>query len=100
MANKDQLPFATGSGETKNPSGGASGGHDFTLDPKDHAPKTGGGYLAKDRPQQMGEDDTVNKESEVPGGRLPFHETKFEDAGVKGTGSVGNSKRPFRVSGG
>lgn len=96
MATKDQLPFATDSGTTKAPSGGASGAHDFTEDPKDGAPKTGGGYLAEDRPQKMGTDDTVNSESEVDGGKYPFHEMKFADAGRAGCGSIGDSGKPFK----
>jgi hypothetical protein len=100
MATKDQLPF-TGAGTTKAAgavSGGASGAHDFTQDPKDGAPKTGGGMVAESRPQQMGKDE-CNKESVIDGGKIPFPETEFKDAGIKGCGSIGNSSKPFKVKG-
>lgn len=95
MATKDQLPFAGADGTTKAVSGGASGAHDFTEDPKDGAPKTGGGFMAEDRPQKMGTDDTVNKESVIKGDG-PFPNVQFKDAGVQGTGSIGNSAKPFK----
>lgn len=97
---KDQLPFATASGTVKNPTGGASGAHDFTQDPKDGAPKTGGGFVPESRPQQSGTDDTINKESVIDGGKLPFPETKFQDAGVRGCGSIGDASKPFKLKGG
>ena len=101
MATKDQLPFAGANGTTKEAGaakGGASGAHDFTEDPKDGAPKTGGGFVPESRPQKMGNDlpapDTV-----IEGGKLPFPETKYTDAGIRGTGTVGNSSKPFKLKG-
>lgn len=98
MAKNDQLPFGN-NGTTKAVTGGASGAHDFTQDPKDGAPKTGGGFEAKSVPQKSGTDDTVNKESVIEGGKLPFPDTKFKDAGVKGCGSIGSSEKPFKLKG-
>ncbi len=93
--NKDQLPFATADGQTKVVTGGASGGHDFTIDPEDNAPKTGGGWPMKDRPQPMGSD-SVNPDDAIDGGKPAFPTTKIPD---QGTGSIGNAHRPFKVKG-
>lgn len=97
LATKDQLPFGTGA--TKAVSGGASGAHDFTQEPSSPSGGAGPGVIAEDRPQQMGKDDTVNKDSVIEGGKLPFPETEFKDAGIKGTGSIGNNSKPFKMKG-
>lgn len=97
----DQLPFATADGKTKATSGGSSGAHDFITDPKDGAPKTGGGFdvTQQNRPQQSGSD-PVNTEDAIEGGKLAF--PTFPDPAGKGCGSVdgGSGHKPFKVKGG
>ncbi len=101
MATKDQLPFG-GGGTTaaQSPDGGkgGSGAHDFTEEPSSST-GTGPGDLLESRPQSAGKDDTINKESVIEGGKLPFPETAFKDAGVRGCGSIdggGGNKTPFK----
>ncbi len=98
----DQLPFATADGKTKAVSGGSSGAHDFITDPKDGAPKTGGGFdvTQQNRPQQTGSD-PVNKEDAIDGGKVEFP-TFPDPASTKGTGSIdgGSGHKPFKVKGG
>lgn len=98
MASKDQLPFGNGSGATAPVSGGASGAHDFTQDPSS-SKGSGPGNLLESRPQSTGKDETVNAESVIDGGKLPFPEVEFADAGIKGTGSIGNASKPFKLKG-
>lgn len=102
-------------GDGKGGAGGSMQGNDFTQNPT--AGRGGGGgqpttrsagggqpsTYQQSRPQQMGGDPDINPNEIPAGGKdlLPATDPSGEDTGnPRGTGSVGNPNKPFRLGGG
>ncbi len=90
-------PFASSNGQPVNPSGGASGAHDFVTDPKSHSPATGVRDFTKEsRPQKMGACEP--NPQEVPaGGRILKADPSGPAANPPSGGVMGVSQKPFRL---
>lgn len=101
MTSKASPPFATADGKPVNPSGGASGAHDFVTDPKSHSPSTGGRDFTKESrvqpPVKDSQDTTISPESIPAGGRILKADPMPVSKMVSGTAQgVTPAKMPFK----
>jgi hypothetical protein len=100
MKNNANPPFATADGNVKNPTGGASGAHDFVTDPKSHSPSTGGRDFTKESRPQPGPvesaDSTICPESIPAGGRILKADPMPVSKMVSGTAQGPAQPTPFK----
>lgn len=91
-------PFGNGGGSA----GGSMGqGNNFTANPSGQPGRTGGGQpesYGQSRVQRQGEDPDISQ-AEIPEGGKDLQADNVQAPGETpvGTGSVGNSRRPFKA---
>jgi hypothetical protein len=100
MKSNASPPFASADGKPVNPSGGASGGHDFVTDPKSHSPATGGRDFTKESRAQPAvaesQDQTIAPESIPAGGRILKADPMPVSKMVSGTAEGPGQRTPFK----